>query len=90
MVELAQMSCKKTRILISKWFDEGSYQQQLILQELGPVPDIQFEYLLSYVTDNEKDISETIKESVYQPERQKQAQLYTNFLVRFTRLLCEF
>lgn len=39
------------------------------MQELGPVPDIQFEYLLSYVTDNEKDISETIKESVYQPER---------------------
>jgi polyhydroxyalkanoate synthesis regulator protein len=25
MVELAQMSCKKTRILISKWFDEGQY-----------------------------------------------------------------
>ena len=23
MVELAQMSCEKTRIIISKWFDEG-------------------------------------------------------------------
>lgn len=40
MVELAQMSCKKTRILIGKWFDEGAYQQQLIMQELGPRPDI--------------------------------------------------
>lgn len=69
MVELAQMSCKKTRLLISKWEDEGQYQQQLIMQELGRFPDIQFEYLLSYVSDNEQEISETIKESVYQPER---------------------
>lgn len=60
------------------------------MNELANKPDIQFEYLLSYVTDNEKEISETIKESVYQPERQKQSQLYTTFLVRFTRLLCEF
>jgi hypothetical protein len=60
------------------------------MNELGRYPDIQFEYLLSYVTDNETEISETIKESVYQPERQKQANLYTTFLVRFTRLLCEY
>jgi hypothetical protein len=25
MVELAQMSCTKTRLLINKWFDEGHY-----------------------------------------------------------------
>lgn len=40
MVELAQISCKKTRIMVAKWFDEAAYQQRLILAELGPKPDI--------------------------------------------------
>jgi hypothetical protein len=76
--------------MVGKWFDEASYQQTLIMEQLATSPEVQFEYLLQYISDNEKEISETIKESVYQPDRQKQAQLYTRYLVRFTRLLCEF
>ena len=60
------------------------------MREFCKYPEIQLNYLDSYVTKNENDIESTINESVYQHEKQKITLKYENYLVQFTKLLCQY
>ena len=51
------------------------------MRDFSKYPEIQLNYLESYVTKNEKDIESTINESVYQHEKQKITLKYENYLV---------
>lgn len=65
----------------------------LVSQDLSNSPFAQFHLLKTFVTLKEKGtngIENTIKDSIYQPEKKKIADIYTNMLLIFTRRLCEF
>ena len=90
MLDLAKLSTDDTMGLIKQHFDDGEYQEQLIMGEFSKYPEVQLNYLESYVTKNEKDIENTINESVYQHEKQRLTLKYESYLVQFTKLLCQF
>ena len=90
MLDLAKLSTDETMALIKAHFEDGEYQEHLIMRDFSKFPETQLNYLESYVTKNEKDIESTIGESAYQHEKQKLTQKYENYLVQFTRLLCQY
>lgn len=76
--------------MIGRWFSEGSFEQFFVLEDLARFPQVQYHYLASYLHHNNKAVQDTIRESIYQPEKLKRAEILQQYLVLFTRLLCEF
>lgn len=52
MRDLISIDVNKSIDIVKRWF-EDSYQDTLILDELGKHPDIQFEYLKNFIKKNE-------------------------------------
>lgn len=44
----------------------------------------------TYIIKLNKEIADTIRDSIYQPEFKRMADLYKELLIIFTRRLCEF
>lgn len=89
--EDAGLYCVKTFKLLQSHFSwESSFFSKLVMADMQSNPFVQYHFLKTYVIKMNKEIADTIRDAIYQPEFKKMADLYKTLLVIFTRRLCEF
>jgi len=87
----ANLYCKKTYELIRDQFGlDGPFFSKLVMDVMSTAPYAQYHFLKTYIIIRNKEIVDTIRDSIYLPERKKAADLYKTLLVVFTKRLCEY
>ena len=85
MLKLAQLNCELTITLIENHFNDGDFQERLIMNQFSQYPKEQMNYLTNYIVKNEKEIELTMQDRTYNPQMSRK---YERYLVQFTRLIC--
>ena len=61
MLKLAQYKCESTITMIETYFNEGDFQERLIMNQFSKYPVEQMNYLKNFITKNEKEIEITMQ-----------------------------
>ena len=86
--ELVKIDVGESVALIDRWYMEED-QEHIILHELSQQPQIQFNYLRNFLSENHKKIDQAISEATYSNDRRSEAQRYLQYLTLHVRLLCQ-
>ena len=82
--------CQQSLDLFFAYFNDPDFLYRLVITEMVVDPQIQFTFLKSYVVQMQKQIQDTVRDFIFQPEKQRDANLYKTLLIVFTKRLCEY
>ena len=90
-LEEETLLCERTFALVRDQFGvDSAFTKQFITHELDAQPFEQYHFIRTLVVSMNREITDTIRDSIYMKERKKMAEYYQELLVMFTRHMCDY